>query len=514
MTELIESMRNREIDDDNAELIALLLKEREIFLKSNISVFRWAIEEDFTVTYVTENIIELLGYSQSEFVGNKMKPEDIVAAEMYHETAKYCYNKIFRSPAQEFDLEYICIGKNGRRIWVEDHTVIERNDSGNPIALWGFIRNISERKNAELKLVESELKFRDLFEKSNDSIFISDQTWKIVDVNKSGADLLGYEPKELVGRQFTRFLASIKTKKELLKEIKKNGFVKNFEIALRKKDKTIILCEMTSDRRNNATGSIVGYQSILRDISVRKEMEAKLFNSREELRNLSQHLQTIREEERAHIALEIHDELGQILTSMKMRIGSLKNNIGVLAQHDIEKRMESMTHLVDLVVGSVQRISQELRPSLLDDLGLPAAIQRELREFQNWSGIEYQLELDCKQVKIPGGHSTALFRVLQEALTNIARHAEATAVHVGLFCGPQKIEMRVADNGKGINKNEINNRKSLGLIGIRERIYFLNGKVSIEGRPGKGSVLKIIVPINENEASAREAADDPNTCRR
>ena len=498
LNELKRYLNTLDHSDPIAKSLDLFLKEREMFLKSNIVVFRWYIIEDFPISYVSENVFKVLGYSQSEFLKNKMSPKDIVPHEMFDTLNKKAWKNFNDPSVSEFDMEYICVCKNGKNIWVNDRTIVERDGYGKPIAAWGFMRDIDERKKAEISLIESEKKFRELFENTNDAIFFTDKNGKIIDLNMAMADLFGYRKDEMLKLDFTQCYVCPKTRQKLRVLIDQKGFVKNYEVAFKKNNGAIIFCEMTTNKRFDAFRSTIGYQSIIRDITKKKEVEKQLLKSRKELRNLSHHLQIIREEERSSIAREIHDELGQILTSLKMRITAVKNMLGG-ATHHIVKRMESIVKLVDMTIGSVQKISKELRPSVLDDLGLYAAIRRELREFQNWAGIQSNIETDCDDIELSKHLSTDLFRTFQEALTNVARHSEASTVHVTIHFESGNIVMEIKDNGKGITSNEINHPKSMGLIGIRERVHFWKGIVNIEGKPGIGTLIRITIPYQERE---------------
>ena len=229
------------------------------------------------------------------------------------------------------------------------------------------------------------------------------------------------------------------------------------------------------------------------EIRERKQMEERLQISQEELRNLSHRLQVVREEEKSKIAREVHDELGQTLTVMKMDLLSLEEE----ATHDTKafrQKIQLMADRLDLTVQTVQRICLELRPKILEVFGLLDAIESQTEEFQQRTGIQCRLTTDQENFALDSERSMACFRVLQEALTNVARHAKATQVFVRVIPDKGFFRLEVEDNGRGIEEDEIYNPKSLGLIGIRERIHQLAGTVSITGRRGKGTLLSIRIP--------------------
>ena len=227
----------------------------------------------------------------------------------------------------------------------------------------------------------------------------------------------------------------------------------------------------------------------------------ELKKSRENLRNLSSYLQSVREQERTLIAGEILDDLGQSLTALKIDISWLAKKLPK-DQKPLLEKLEAMSKLTGATLKTVQRISTELRPSLLDHLGLAAAIEWQVEEFQNRSGIKYKLTIDPEDITLDEKLSTAIFRIFQETLTNVARHAQATRVTVSLKETEDTLELRLRDNGKGITKEQISDPKSFGLMGIRERVHPWGGQVTISGKPGKGTAVEIRIPI-EKEGEPR-----------
>lgn len=245
---------------------------------------------------------------------------------------------------------------------------------------------------------------------------------------------------------------------------------------------------------------IPSVKSLAQHISTALELAdeyAERRRAEEELRNLSEHLQTVREEERTGVAREIHDELGQALTVLKMDLSWVKDRLPS-DQDQLVKRTESMLGLTDNTIQSVKKICTELRPGLLDDLGICAAIEWQAGEFQKRTGIECRITLDPDEISLDKKTSTAIFRVFQEALTNVARHANATRVDASLVEQMERLELEVKDNGRGITEREVRKPKSFGLIGMRERIHFLGGDFEIKGTKGRGTVLKVSIPLGKS----------------
>jgi len=241
------------------------------------------------------------------------------------------------------------------------------------------------------------------------------------------------------------------------------------------------------------TGDLNQANILLRkEVEERASAEHQLKIIREQLRNLSNHLQNIREEEKTRIAREVHDELGQSLTALKMDLVCLKQELPGL-QPDLQERIQTMSGLIDSTITSVQRISSELRPQILDVMGLCEAISWQAREYQKRTTLRF--DLNCEQVSINKELTTELFRIFQEALTNVVRHSRADRVCVSLHQNAEQITLEIGDNGQGMPPEKINAPQSLGLIGIRERVLFFGGEVEFQGEPGKGTRVIVKTPL-------------------
>lgn len=247
-------------------------------------------------------------------------------------------------------------------------------------------------------------------------------------------------------------------------------------------------------------GAIQYYEGTAQDITERKAAEEKLKASSEQLRALSASLQAAREEEGARIAREIHDELGSALTSLRWELESFDKVIsesGDQSQLDtLRVKMESMIRLTDTTIGTVRRLSSELRPSVLDDLGLVEALEWQAEQFQARTGIICRCDCSLENINLSREQSTAVFRIFQEALTNILRHAQATMVDITTKAQGGEFVLTIIDNRRGITENEKSGPQSLGLLGMRERAHLIGGKIDIKGVEGKGTVVIIRVPLS------------------
>ncbi|HEV8096883.1 MAG TPA: response regulator [Burkholderiales bacterium] len=230
-----------------------------------------------------------------------------------------------------------------------------------------------------------------------------------------------------------------------------------------------------------------------RQISERMIVEDRLKESEEKLRRLAAYLVSVREEERTHIAREIHDELGQVLTGLKMDVSWLAQRLDA-KQKALHAKTQSMCGLIDSAIQTVRKIASGLRPEMLDEMGLVSAIDWQAKDFQKRTGIRCRVELPPDGIKLDLERSTTTFRIFQEILTNVARHAHASRVDVKFGLTDDHMTLEVADNGVGIPEAKLNG-KSLGLLGIQERALHFNGDVTISGTAGQGTRVTVNIPL-------------------
>ncbi len=243
----------------------------------------------------------------------------------------------------------------------------------------------------------------------------------------------------------------------------------------------------------NSKGEVIGVQVVSHDISDRKLFEEQLSQTTQELRELTRHLVEVREEERTLIARDLHDDLGQKLSALNMDISWLKSRIGVQSR-TVENKFHQMSLLVTDTIESIQRISYGLRPSILDDLGLVPAIEWQIREFGKKSGIRTSFLHAPQNISFNGKISLVVFRIVQEALTNVARHSGATRVIVRVKFNDNLLEVSIKDNGSGINEKEVESSKSFGLIGMRERASVIGGELTIASNDRTGTIVSLSIP--------------------
>ncbi|MBI5583263.1 MAG: PAS domain S-box protein [Deltaproteobacteria bacterium] len=358
--------------------------------------------------------------------------------------------------------------------------------------------NISLRKRFEKALRESEEKYRDLYDHAPDMYHSINREGIILDCNATEVAMLGYPKEEIVGRPIADFLTedSRKTHEREFSTLTEHRTLFGLEREFRRKDGATFTASLNVFIDVDAQGRLTRTKTIGRDVTEQKRVEEALRKSREELRSLSDHIQSALEEERGHIAREIHVELGQVLSKLKLDLAWLKKRLGG-DQQPLREKTEAMSGLVDSTIKTVQRISSALRPGVLDYLGLAAAIEWQAQEFRDQTGI------DCTVAVPPDGSvpdqdvATAVFRIFQEALTNVIRHARATRVAVRLEKDDGAVRLAIQDNGRGIPDEKAASHASFGLISMKERARFLGGRVSIDSLPGEGTTITVNIPCRK-----------------
>jgi PAS domain S-box-containing protein len=387
--------------------------------------------------------------------------------------------------------EYRFHTENGGWMNVYGRTLIERNAEGKAIRLIGSMMDVTESKKIEDAIKASEEKYRTLVEQASDAIFISNLDGRFLMVNSSLCKLSQYTEKEILQLNFYDFV--------IADDLEKNPF--HFEEL--KKGKTV-LTERLIKAKNNSTICVEINAKLLkdgrllvfvRDISDRKKAEEEIKETTGQLRRLTAHLQDVRDLERRRIGREIHDELGQQLTAVKMDVVWIEKKCPVDAT-EVKNKIRNIIDLLDNTNQSIRRILIELRPDILDDHGLLEAMEWQGRQFTSSTEIPIQFYTSGSEIDLPEQFSTCIFRVYQEALTNIMRYAQAKKVLISLSLRKKFILLIIEDDGKGFNMEKLKNSKSFGILGMKERVLSLNGKFELDSKPGMGTKIRIILTYN------------------
>jgi len=311
--------------------------------------------------------------------------------------------------------------------------------------------------------------------------------------NKQHETLFGYEPHEMKDRHVLtwhlpeKWDAVMESIKVIMDE-NQDGI----ETQLLKKDGSTIPFVLSGVKfESNGQGYLIGIGT---DITEREKAENKLKDSLEQLQQLSKHIEQVRENERVSISRDLHDDLGQALTAVKIDLGIIRQRI---SEPDIVLKIDKVSTLVSNTIKTVQRLTSQLRPEIIDDLGLEVAIEWFTSEFAERNNIDVVLDLDTN-ISFSPDNSLILFRIMQESLTNIARHAKATEVKISMLIIDETIHFRISDNGIGISESELNSKKSFGLIGMKERAASMGGVCEISGIENVGSIIELTLPLDLN----------------
>lgn len=458
-------------------------------------------DEHGRIVLVNDQAEAVFGYTPDELIGQlveRLVPQRLAESHAEHR-ADFTTNPHTQVRGQDMDI--MGLHKDGHEFPVE--VSLSPLETPDGLLVTSSVRDISERQRREQALRRSERQLAEAQQLAEMGSWQWDIATDTVAWSQALYRIYGLDPATFEAT-YAGYLERLhpddrQRVQSTVEEAVAAGQPYDFEHRLVRPDGTVRTVHARGEVVLNAAGKITGLTGVTQDITERKRIEEELLASREQLRQLSGHLQATREAERARISREIHDELGGALTGLKMAITRLDKNLETLNQAEFHERTRDMTQLLDQTVATVRRMASDLRPGILDDFGLSAAIEWQLQDFAKRSGLECDYEAAGEEFELEIGpnRSTALFRVFQETLTNIARHAEAQRVQVRLELNPDEVRLQVRDDGRGISPASLVNARSLGLLGMRERVHLLNGELEIKGAPGQGTTVTARLPLGE-----------------
>ena len=361
-------------------------------------------------------------------------------------------------------------------------------------------RDVTQREQlmqkAEARRAEAEAareQFETFLERISDGFTALDRSWRYTYVNTAGGRMLGRDAKYLIGRHiWTEF-----------PEGRDQPFHRAYDQAM-EEQRPIQLREFYAPWQrwfeNRIYPSQEGISIFFTDVTEQVQAQEELRATNEQLRALAARLDAIREEERRVIAREIHDQIGQALTSLKLDVGWLQSHLPRELPEAVGERARGMDALIDQTIETARRVSSMLRPAILDDIGLAAAIRWQTRDFEQRTGVSCELDLPVDGPTIAPAIALSMFRIVQEALTNVARHAHAHHVRIGLSVDPETAVLTLVDDGRGVTAEELERPTSLGIVGIRERALAVGGQVTITGSAERGTTLTVRVPMAAEQA--------------
>jgi PAS domain S-box-containing protein len=475
------------------------------------------VSPDYRLLRVNASLCKALGYSKEELLSRTFveitHPDDV---KRDTELAQ----KLFRGELSDYRMEKRFITRDGNLAWLDVAAFVIRGREQQVLFGLAMVQNITAQKNAEAALRTSEERYRSFIVNSSEAIWrfeierpipvslpVEEQIemfYKygyLAECNDAMARLYGHERAEdILGSRLTDFISP--AREDGLMAFVSNGYrlhnsrsVTPFRRAGEKYLATTVIGIVVN-------GFLLRVWGTQRDETALQLAEDKLKHSREQLRSLADYLQNLRENERAGIARELHDELGQSLTALKMDLSWIAKRLVAVADQKppaaILDRLGSASHQIEKMIAEVKNLSTELRPAVLDKFGLAAAIEWQCREFEKRSGIRTACHLPVNEAQLLPEQATALFRILQEALANVARHSQASNIVIDLYVDESDVILNLRDNGRGITAAEIAAPNSLGLLGMRERTEMLGGNFTVEGQPGR-TELNVRIPLNKTE---------------
>jgi PAS domain S-box-containing protein len=434
---------------------------------------------------------QLYGYSQEDILGKNAI--DMVKAVTTPSQIKEVWNILKQT--KHWQGEVLQYNKNNEQISVHVSMTAITDEQGWITDIISVNENITERKKIEqqlknlserleLEVNEKTAELKEIFERVSDGFIALNKDWQYTYVNQKAGEMFGKDPEQLIGKNiFNEFPESDKV------------FYKAFQKAMQEQKYVYVedyyqLFDFWL--ANHIYPSANGLSIYFRDITDKKKAQEELVRMNYRLRNLSSHLQNAREEERKYIAKEIHDQLGQQVTALKIDMTFLRKKIPA-DQTDLHERAAGIISLLDDTVKTIRKISLELRPSILDDLGLIAALEWQFVEFEKRTGIKCTFINQLKNYTFTNDIKTNIFRICQEALTNIMRYSLATKVDCSFIEENNKLIFILHDNGVGFDVNQ--KKQTFGLISMQERALMIQGEFSIESKPGKGTTINVKLDI-------------------
>ena len=480
--------------------LSRLVKEKTRQLASSERYYRSLIEKSSDaivlfdcngkVLYQSPRTQKIIGYSLDEMQQNNIK--DLIHPADQDEGGRFV-NQLFLNPGTGMIRSGQFRHKDGHFVWLEGtFTNLLKDDSVNAIVC--NCQDISERIESEQKILLANKQSESIINSLPGIFYLYGRDGKFVRWNRNFETVSGYSSEEIVTMSPTDFFDE--SEKSVLKEKINRVFTEGYadvQASFFTKDRQRIPYYFNGCSANfNGTDYLIGMGI---DITDRIRVEAAMRERTEEIQKLTAYLENVREEERTRIAREIHDELGQQLTGLKMDASWINKKVGTKVEQNITERIATMIGLIDETVKTVRRISSELRPGILDDLGLVPALEWQCQEFEKRTGIVSECHATVSDHNFDRNLATNIFRVYQEALTNIARHSQATIVETFLIEQNGFIYLTIKDNGVGFDLEEVKSKRSLGLVGMRERAMLFQGELVINSAKGKGTEILLKAPM-------------------
>ncbi|MBI3248173.1 MAG: PAS domain S-box protein [Deltaproteobacteria bacterium] len=454
------------------------------------SLFEHALEGIFRSTpegrflEVNPTLVRMLGYQSAEEVLALKLPDDLYVNPVERERLRTHYEVSGAVDGEELQWKK----KNGEPIIVTFYARTLRDTRGHIVGYEGMVLDVTERKRTEAALQASEVKYRTIFAASPDFMYLTDSEGRLLDANPALLEWQELSLEDLRQRHFLDFFAGDNLA-EVMREfaaLRQGRLVRGLEVRVRNGQGEIRVFEVHAIPFQEPAG-VTATLSVARDITIRKQAEARL-------QLLSRQLWETQEAERSHLARELHDEIGQTLTVLKINLKALKP-----VPERAKPYLQESLRLVDSILQEIRNLSLDLRPSQLDNLGLVDTLQWHVDRWVQRTGLVMHFAADRLQPRPSPLIETACFRVVQEALTNITRHAQARQVWIMLRQHDAALDLLIRDDGIGFDvdtaRTQAAQGKGLGLLGMEERMRLMGGQLEIVAAPEKGTEIHVCIPL-------------------
>jgi len=485
-----EIIMSKDVENEHSETNETLqeIENRYRFIAENVVV--WIVDMNLHCTYLSPSTTRMLGYSVEEAMTLSMQDVltpsslDIAMTAIRKKlgAAKAGRKNMFAPWTVELELR----DKKGSTVWEESTLSFLRDPDGFPVGIIGIARDVTERKRAQ------EL-FRILADSLPIGVYIS-QNVKLRYVNHHFKHYSGYNEDELVGTDAMTIVYREdqdmvkKYRKEMLSD--KRLLPYTFRFVNKAGETKWVMERVASIQHQGTRATLANFM----DVTEHKDAEEVLRTSESRLRLLSERVYEVQEQERARIARDLHDQLGQELVALKIEAVSLAEQLG--EENRLYGRAKSIMDLVDRLSATSHRIAVDLRPGMLDKLGLMKAMQWYAENFERRSGISCPVEIPAEEISIPQKTATTAYRILQEALTNVWKHSRASQVRIRVDTKNNFIVIGICDNGIGVDLRHLTDASSLGLLSMRERALLVGGTLIINGNVGKGMKVTTRLPLS------------------
>jgi PAS domain S-box-containing protein len=465
---------------------------------SPLAVVEW--DSNYIFTSWSQQAESIFGWSKTEVVNKSVFEINLIYEDDIEEVSS-AISRLLKGEIASIKVVNRNKTKNGKVITCEWYNSVLIDDKGNVTSCMSLVQDISQKKKAEELLAINEQQLDLIYNSSSDILFLIDVEsigrYKFITINNAFKTATGLTSDQILGKYVDAVIPKsslplvLKKYKEAIESKRTLQWeeVSEFPSGIRTGLVSVTPVYDNNDKCIRLVGSV-------HDITENKKAEVELKEKNEQLRSLSAHLQEIREDERAHIAREIHDELGARLTGIRLDISWIQSQFSS-NKFPVAHKFPALIELVDDTIKTVRKLSTELRPSILDDFGLVDAVEWQAAEFEKRTGISCKVksfirkQINNKKIEI------TLFRIFQESLTNILRHSGARNVCVQLHDENDIIELTITDDGVGMDPEAVKNKQTLGLIGMKERVLMVDGDYHVSSEIGKGTTIMVSVPYSQ-----------------